>query len=182
MQAAARVTHEELARWLAPRCEPDLAHVMTSVLEAFDANVQDTIRTLGFRNANGAQGHNRKLRMELVRGFETFASAQAMVESQAAHERFDATHSRLRALIDEFLAKSAGGSLAWAALSVLQDQLRMAQVDAREKLFRQELKEGKELPHLCEPGRTPEALVSILVLEKRAVPEWLRVLGGGQAK
>jgi len=134
LQIAAQAAHIELERWLAPRCEPELLHVMVSVLESFDAN--------------------------------------------APLECFDNTHRKFSEVVDDFLVRCRGGSLAWAALSVLQDQLRMTQVDARENIFRQHLKEGKELPPLSESGRTPELLVSLLHVEKRHVPEWLMALGG----
>ena len=65
-----------------------------------------------------------------------------------------------------------GGPLAWPPLSVLQDQLRMEQVDAREKILRDDLRAGNELPSLSVALKDATAVVKLL--GEPSVPAWLR--------
>ena len=64
---------------------------------------------------------------------------------------------------------------------VLQDQLRMEQVDTREKILRTELKSGAALPDISAPIKEASALVK--VFGDQPVPTWvLKMLSGDQER
>lgn len=83
-------------------------------------------------------------------------------------------------VVRRYIARCKGGSLAWHPFVVLQDQLRMEQVDAREKILRADLFSGAELPSIVEPAKSARALVARLGSTSRQLPEWLHVLANEQ--
>jgi len=176
LQEAARTAREKLQSFLVSKCKPDLEHVMTSVLGRFDAKLRDTLHSLIFANKNAAAGFNRTLRMNLVRDYKAFIGDQSNDEAKTPRQRFDAIHSQHNEFVVQFIIRSRGGSLAWAPFIVLQEQLRMEQVDAREKLLRDDLKVGKPLPSIS------ESLKGAALIQRlgEAAPAWLLASSEGQ--
>ena len=154
------------------------------------------------RNKMGAASANRSLRMELVRGYNErirveLAAAAATVagaggggggggdgsggggggggSSAAARARFDAIRDEFGPLVRLYLSRCQGGALSWAPFVLLQEQLRMEQVDAREKLLRDDLVAGRSLPPVSEPVKDAVALARLC--GESAVPAWLREMG-----
>jgi hypothetical protein len=95
--------------------------------------------------------------------------------SAAARARFDAIRDEFGPLVRLYLSRCQGGALSWAPFVLLQDQLRMEQVDAREKLLRDDLVAGRSLPPVSEPVKDAEALARLC--GESAVPAWLREMG-----
>ena len=92
-------------------------------------------------------------------------------ESRTPHERFGAIHQEHPELVARFIDGCHGGSLAWAPLMKLQEDLCMEQLRAREELFRDDLRSGKALPQTSEQLRDKSALAALL--GARPVPRWL---------
>jgi hypothetical protein len=188
LDGSARDARVSLEQWLSARCKPDLEHVMQSVLDAFDGRLKESVKGLVFKNRMGASSFNRYLRMGLVSDYKTFLKEQCAPEGAAdggslsPQERFQSTQTKYTALLVDYVCKCQGGSLAWQPFVVLQDQLRMEQVDAREKLLRADLKEGKPLPPISESARDAKALLALVrgvggeLLGGRSVPDWLVAL------
>ena len=193
---AAKAAREALLLFLAAKTKPDLEHVMDSTLEAFDARVAAAVRSVLGGNRQAAASFNRALRMRLVTEYKAFIVGQITLpqggggdggggeeggeegggEATAARRRFDAIRSQFGGSIGAFVAGCKGGALAWPPLSVLQDQLRMEQVDARERLLRDEVLSGRELPALSEALKDAGAVVALLGVQ--SAPEWLLALSG----
>ena len=114
--------------------------------------------------------------MQLVREYKEAIAAQQAEASSAPRARFDAIRGAYREHIARFVTRCKGGALAWPPLSVLQDQLRMEQVDAREKILRDDLKAGRPLPPLSEGLKDAAAVVKLLGAP--TVPPWLLALSG----
>ena len=93
----------------------------------------------------------------------------------AARARFEAIRDEFGPLVRLYLSRCQGGALSWAPFVLLQDQLRMEQVDAREKLLRDDLVAGRSLPPVSEPVKDAEALARLC--GESAVPAWLREMG-----
>lgn len=179
-----RAARDQLHHFVAATTRPDLEHVMVTVLETFDARTAERSHSLAFKNRNAAASANRSLRMRLMRDYKE--TIQALVggardddgaTAAPPRERFERIQARLDALLLEFLSECKGGSLAWQPLIVLQDHLRMEQIDARERILRDELKAGRPLPPISEARKDAAAVAELLRREARAVPEWLQVLG-----
>ena len=144
---------------------------MTSVLDEFDMQMRESVDALIRGNKSAAASFNRQLRMRIVREYKEVIAQHSADSSRPPSQRFESVHGGYRTALEAFLAACKGGALAWAPFSVLQDQLRMEQVDAREKLLRDEMKAGRELPALSEALRDARAAVALL--GERSVPEWL---------
>lgn len=198
-RGAARAAREALVLFLAAKTKPDLEHVMASTLEAFDTRLAETVRSVVSGNRQAAASFNRALRMRLVAEYKVFIGERTRPppsaegggggrsggggegggegrETTAARRRFDAIRAQFGVSIGEFVASCKGGALAWPPLSVLQDQLRMEQVDARERLLRDEVLNGRELPPLSEALKDAGAVVGLLGAQ--SAPEWLLALSG----
>lgn len=177
LHASARTAREALQQYLSAKCKPDLEHVRISVLEAFDAQLKERIGGVLYRNKSAAASANRALRMQLVREYKEHIAEQSQDELRAPRARFDAIYARCREVVADFVGRCQGGSLAWQPLVVLQDGLRMEQVDAREKLLRDELKAGHELPSVSERMKDADAFIRLLGAQ--TAPTWLLELGSG---
>lgn len=174
LHEGARTARERLKQFLASKTRPDLEHVMAEVLESFDAGVAATIERAKYRNSSAATSANRTLRMALAREYTGFIASQSDDTSKAPRESFDAIFHKYDELLGRFVGACKGGRLAWKPLINLQEHLRMAQVDAREKILRKELQHGHELPQLSRLINEPGALVRLL--GEGAAPAWLRML------
>ena len=114
--------------------------------------------------------------VQAVAGSSSAASSSAAPCDDAIErtprQRFELVYAEYRVLIQSFLESCKGGPLAWPPLSVLQDQLRMEQVDAREKILRDDLRAGNELP--CLSAALKDASAVVKLLGEPSVPAWLR--------
>ena len=119
--------------------------------------------------------------MRLLAEHKALVTAQTRDAARRPRERFEAVCAECRRLLVAFVAGAAGGALAWPAFVVLQDQIRMEQVDAREKILRDELLSGVELPPLSQSARDPAALAQLLRGAEAPVPEWLVAMSDGGA-
>ena len=174
----AQATREVLQQHLSALCKPDLEHVQSAVLHTFDSRLHERISSVLFRNKSSAASANRSLRMQLMREYKECIAEQSADASRAPRARFDAIHAKCRDLIVDFVGRCQGGALAWPPLVVLQDGLRMEQVDAREKLLRDELKAGHELPSVTERMQDADAFIRLLGAE--SAPAWLLERGSGE--
>jgi hypothetical protein len=193
LEEEVRLARDALHHFLAAKCKPDLEHVMSSVMETFDARVADETKRAVFRNRTAAASHNRSLRMELIQEYKECIAEQVALGDDAIgqdasstphptpRQRFDAVYVKFAELVVRFATRSKGGTLAWQPLVVLQDQLRMEQVDTREKILRTELKSGAALPDISAPIKEASALVK--VFGDQPVPTWvLKMLSGDQER
>ena len=175
VQASSASAREQLVLFLAAKCKPDLEHVMASVLGDFDWRMREMVNGLTSRNKNAAASFNRALRMRLVREYKECIRKQVEGgegNTSTPRQRFESVHAEYKVLIQSFLESCKGGPLSWPPLSVLQDQLRMEQVDAREKILRDDLRAGNELPSLSVALKDATAVVKLL--GEPSVPAWLR--------
>ena len=193
LEEEVRLARDALHHFLAAKCKPDLEHVMSSVMETFDARVADETKRAVFRNRTAAASHNRSLRMELIQEYKECIAEQVALGDDAIgqdasstphptpRQRFNAVYVKFAELVVRFATRSKGGTLAWQPLVVLQDQLRMEQVDTREKILRTELKSGAALPDISAPIKEASALVK--VFGDQPVPTWvLKMLSGDQER
>ena len=117
------------------------------------------------RNKSGAASANRTLRMQLMRQHKEYIAQQLTEAAQPPRARFEAIRAKCRELVAAFVDHCQGGALAWPPLVVLQDGLRMEQVDAREKLLRDELKAGLDLPSVTDRMQDADAFIRFLGTE-----------------
>ena len=172
LEAELQASREALHHFLAARCKPDLEHVMASVLETFDARSKEEAQGVIFKNRTAAASSNRSLRMALIREYKACIDEQVEASGSATpRQRFDEIHAKFEELVLRFAGTCKGGSLAWQPLVVLQDQLRMEQVDAREKILSDDLKKGVLLPSLSPPVKDAKVLLGLF--GSRPVPAWV---------
>lgn len=178
LHAATAASRERLSHYLAATTRPDLEHVMATVLERFDARARETVEQAIFKNRTAAASYNRSLRMELSRSYKDYLRRQREASEPEPHARFDAIRTQHAELLRQYLARCQGGALAWQPFLVLQDHMRMEQVDAREKLLNADLKAGNELPEISEMLRD-----AAVVAQRLGVPvalAWLLALSDSQ--
>ena len=175
LAAATADARAALVQALAAKCKPDLEHVMTAALEAFDGRAAEAAKGAAFKNRMGASSFNRQLRMRLVREYKSFIGDQMRDGGgRPPLERFEATRERHYDVLAEYVAACQGGPLAWQPFVVLQDQLRMEMVDGREKILRDDLVAGHELPSLVPSAKDAKGLLALL--GTRPTPGWLMQL------
>ena len=174
MEAATRGAREKLHQFLAAKTRPDLEHVMTSVLETFDEKVTERRSEVIFENKQAATSANRELRMAITLTYREFIKERSNDTAMPPHARFAAISTRYDELIVQFIGRCVGGSLAWPHFVKLQEMTRMEQLDAREKILREDVLAGKPLPPIAELLKDAAALVA--VLGPRAAPAWLQSL------
>ena len=164
---------------MAAKTRGDLEHVLQTVLETFDSSVDKALRAAEFKNRNAAASFNRNLRMQLCREYKSYIAEQSADGGRPARERFVSIRDQCHAILASYLERSRGGALAWQHFLVLQDYLRMEQVDTREKLLRDELLGGQTLPDLSVAAKEAESLVRLLGPAR--VPAWVLALDEGHA-
>lgn len=173
LRAEVEEEHGALARFLASRTSTDLEHVRADVLARFGAEAAKEARGAAWRNGEVARQHNRGLRLELVEGFQAYATARASDASGGRQERFRDICGKDRDCVLRYLAECQGGTLAWQPFTLLQDHLRWESLVVRGNIFA-EVADGETLPEVREHLGSPSALIAFL--GDGPSPEWLRKL------
>jgi len=169
----ARLARESLRLFLAAKTKPDLEHVMASVLRSFEAKVKTATESVLFKNRGAAGTFNRTLRMRLEREYAAFhGSLQAGGSSEAPREQFVAVYAKFSDLVVEFITGCKGGALAWQSFLKLQENLRLEQAYAREKILRADLVAGNELPEIS-GALDAKAVATHFGVKSLPAPEWL---------
>ena len=161
-------------------------------------------QALLFRNRAAAASFHRALRMRLAADYRDFIEDSVKQASPVSsspspsspspspsssslsldpplqlspRQRFDGIVARYRELAAAFVEGAGGSSLAWQPFLHLQEDLRMEQLGARERIFRGELRAGRALPPISDIAKDPEALADLLLGTEVPVPSsWLAAL------
>jgi len=175
MEELAIAQRDSLDQLLAAKTMPDLEHVRTSVLASFDARMHEEMKKARFKNNEAACSKNRRLRKKLLENFVAFAADMLHQQSLKQHEVFDNIRRKDRELIQQYLESCNGGHLAWQPFKVLQEQLRLEQFLARDRIFGEDCEPGR-LPEIREFLGDPQHLASFV--GKCRAPEWVQKLAG----